>query len=193
MNSAAPWGTRLCPPWCAIAAALLWSALEDDAVEPIAYVARLNELYRSQGFPPYQWSVNESAPLTRLAKPLAQCRVALLTSGGVSRKDAAPFNPQARNDLRLDTVPAETDASFFQIHDDYYNHGDAERDINCIFPLDRLRGLAADKLIGSVAPHHYSGFMGRIYVRSKVIGEAAPALAQKLRDERVDAFVMVPA
>jgi D-proline reductase (dithiol) PrdB len=162
-------------------------------VEPIAYVARLNELYRSQGFPPYQWSVNETAPLTRLAKPLSQCRVALLTSGGVSRKDAAPFNPQARNDLRLDPVPGETDSGFFQIHDDYYNHGDAERDINCIFPLERLRELAAEKVIGSIAPHHYSGFMGRIYVRSKVVNEAAPALAQKLRDERVDAFAMVPA
>jgi hypothetical protein len=72
------------------------SALEERVVEPIAYVARLNELYKSQGFPPYQWSVYESAPLTLLSKPLAHCRVALLTSGGVSRKDAAPFNPQAR-------------------------------------------------------------------------------------------------
>ena len=173
--------------------AAMVSALEERVVEPIAYVARLNELYKSQGFPPYQWSVYESAPLTLLSKPLAHCRVALLTSGGVSRKDAAPFNPQARNDLRLDTVPAETDAGFFQIHDDYYNHRDAERDINCLFPLERLRELAAEKAIGEVAPHHYSGFMGRIYVRSKVMTEAAPVLAQKLRDERVDAFVMVPA
>jgi len=162
-------------------------------MEPIKYVARLNDYYRSQGFPPYQWTINQDAPLTRLAKPLGRCRIAMLTSGGVSRKDAPPFNPQARNDLRLDAIDRETPAHFFAINDDYYNHSDADRDINCVFPIDRLRELAAEGAIGEVARHHYSGFMGRIYVRSTVVNEAAPALAQKLRDESVDAFVLVPA
>ena len=162
-------------------------------MQPIEYVARLNEFYRSQGFAPYQWTVNQTAPLTKLAKPLNRCRVAMLTSGGVSRKDAPNFNPQARNDLRLDAIERDTAAHFFAINDDYYNHADADRDINCIFPIDRLRELAAAGEIGEVAPHHYSGFMGRIYVRTAVANEAAPALARKLRDESVDAFVLVPA
>ena len=162
-------------------------------MEPIEYVARLNEFYRSQGFPPYNWTVNEDAPLARLAKKLNRCRVAMLTSGGVSRKDAPAFNPVARNDLRLDTVDRDTSADFLAINDDYYNHADADRDINCIFPIERLRELAAAGEIGEVAPHHYSGFMGRIYIRTAVVNEAAPALAGKLRDESVDAFVLVPA
>jgi D-proline reductase (dithiol) PrdB len=162
-------------------------------MKPIAYVDRLNEFYRSQGFPPYQWTINESAPLTPMRKPLSECTIAMLTSGGVSRCDAAPFNAMARNDLRLDDVPADTPATFFQINDSYYNHSDADRDINCIFPIDRLRELAAEHAIGAVAQHHYSGFMGRIYTRSAVVNEAAPALARKLRDERVDAFLLVPA
>jgi len=162
-------------------------------MEPIAYASRLNDFYRSQGFPPYRWTINDTAPLTLPTKPLAECRVAMLTSGGVSRKDAAPFNPQARNDLRLDSIEQDTSSHFFAINDDYYNHGDADRDINCIFPIDRLRELAADRVIGSVAPHHYSGFMGRIYVRTAVVSEAAPALVQKLRDESVDLFLLVPA
>ncbi len=162
-------------------------------MEPIAYVDRLNDFYRSQGFPLYRWTVNPDAPLNRLNKPLARCRVALLTSGGVSRKDAQPFNALARNDLRVDTIAESTPSDFFQVHDSYYNHADADRDINCIFPLDRLRELAADGVIGSVAPHHYSGFMGRIYTRTAVINEAAPALARQLRAEEVDAIVLVPA
>jgi D-proline reductase (dithiol) PrdB len=162
-------------------------------VEPICYVDRLNNFYRSQGFPAYRWTVNSDAPLARLRKPLSRCRVALLTSGGVSRRDARPFNPLARNDLRVDAIAESTPADFFQIHDSYYNHNDADRDINCIFPLDRLRELAADGVIGSVAPHHYSGFMGRIYTRTAVINEAAPALARQLRAEEVDAIVLVPA
>jgi len=162
-------------------------------VKPIKYVDRLNAFYRSQRFPAYRWTVNESAPMAVLGKPLSECRVALLTSGGVSRKDAPPFNPLARNDLRLDQILSETLSDFFQVHDDYYNHRDADRDINCIFPLDRLREFAAEGVIGSVAPHHYSGFMGRIYTRTAVVSEAAPALARALREESVDAFVLVPA
>jgi D-proline reductase (dithiol) PrdB len=162
-------------------------------MDPIAYVTRLNEFYRSQGFPAYKWTVNDTAPMTPLTRSLRECRVAMLTSGGVSRKDTHLFNPQARNDLRLDAVANDTAADFFVISDDYYNHSDADRDINCIFPIERLRELAAERAISSVAPHHYSGFMGRTYTRSAVINEAAPALARRLRDESVDAFVLVPA
>jgi len=162
-------------------------------MEPIRYVERLNAFYQSQGFPPYKWSVYETAPLTSLKKPLNQCRVALLTSGGVSHKDVAPFNPKARNDLRVDAITQDTPAHFFVISDDYYNHQDADRDINCVFPLDRLRELADEGVIGEVAPYHYSGFMGRIYTRTVVLTETAPALAQRLKQEGVDVFVLVPA
>ncbi|MBI2963205.1 MAG: hypothetical protein HYY35_05570 [Deltaproteobacteria bacterium] len=162
-------------------------------MEPIAYVPRLSDYYRSKGFPPYRWTIHQSAPLTRLRQPLDRCRVAMLTSGGVFHQDAAPFDPLARNDLRVDRVDRGTPATCFAINDAYYDHGDADRDLNCIFPIERLRELAAEGVIGEVAPHHYSGFMGRIYVRTAVVNEAAPALARQLRDERVDAFVLVPA
>jgi D-proline reductase (dithiol) PrdB len=162
-------------------------------MEPIAYVKRLNAHYQSQGFAPYKWSVYDSAPLTALAKPLAQCRVALLTSGGVSHRDARPFNPQARNDLRLDVITSDTQPQLLVINDDYYSHRDADRDVNCIFPIDCLRALAAEGIIGAVARNHYSGFMGRIYVRDAVLNEAAPALARRLHAEEVDAAALVPA
>lgn len=162
-------------------------------MEPIRYVDRLNAFYRSQGFPPYQWSVYETAPLTPLTKPLSQCRVALLTSGGVSCKAMPPFNPLARNDLRVDAIPQETPADCFVINDAYYNHQDADRDINCIFPLERLRELADEGVIGGTAPHQYSGFMGRTYTRTAVLTEAAPALVRRLKQEGVDVFVLVPA
>jgi D-proline reductase (dithiol) PrdB len=162
-------------------------------MEPIRYVARLGEYYRSQGFPPYDWTVNQAAPLTPLVKPLAQCRVSMLTAGGVSRCAAAPWNPNARNDLRLDEITGDAPSDDFQIHDAYYDHGDAERDLNCLFPIDRLRELASDGVIRDVAPRIWSGFMGRIYKRRAVIEEAAPALAAKLREDAVDLFILVPA
>jgi D-proline reductase (dithiol) PrdB len=162
-------------------------------MKPIRYVDRLNDFYRSQGFPPYQWTVHEEAPFTPLRRPLDGCRVSMLTAGGVSRCAASPWNPNARNDLRLDEIASDAPSSDFQIHDAYYDHRDADRDLNCLFPIDRLRELAAEGLIRDIAPRIWSGFMGRIYKRRAVIEEAAPALAARLREDAVDLFVLVPA
>ena len=161
-------------------------------MEPIRYVDELNEYYGAMGNPPYRWTVNETAPLHRLEKPLSECRVSLLTSGGVSQCAMPAFNPDARNDHRLDAISHDTAVDDFQIHDSYYDHTDAEADINCVFPLARLRELAAAGEIGSLAEHFWSGFMGRIYNRSKVLEESGPAFAQRLEDERVDILVAAP-
>ena len=77
-------------------------------MEPIRYVDALNNKYGSMGFPPYQWSENDSAPWTPMIKPLAECTVAMLVSGGISLCSAAPFDADARNDHRLDAVDPAT-------------------------------------------------------------------------------------
>jgi D-proline reductase (dithiol) PrdB len=162
-------------------------------MEPVAYVDRLNRRYAQQGFPPYQWTINETAPFTPLTRALSECRVSMLTSGGVSQCSMPAWDPDARNDFRLDAIAGDAPSDAFQVHDSYYDHRDADRDINCAFPVDRLRELAADGVIGSVAPRLWSGFMGRIYKRSHVIEVAAPAFAAELRRDHVDLVLLVPA
>jgi len=162
-------------------------------VQPINYVDELNKHYGSMGFPPYQWTINHDAPLTPLGQPLRESRVTLLTSGGVSVCGMPGFNPDARNDHRLDAVAQDVGCSDFQIHDSYYDHGDADRDINCVFPIDRLRELVGEKVIGAVAARFWSGFMGRIYNRSKLVQESVPAFVEKLREDGVDILVAAPA
>ncbi len=161
-------------------------------MEPIRYVDELDKYYGAMGNPPYRWTENESAPLHRLKKPLSECRVSLLTSGGVSQCAMPAFNPDARNDHRLDAIGREAAADDFQIHDSYYDHSDAESDINCIFPLERIRELAAGGEIGSLSDHFWSGFMGRIYNRSKVQEESGPAFADALEADNVDILVAAP-
>ena len=161
-------------------------------MDPIRYVDSLNDHYRSQGNPPYRWSVNETAPLHRLQKPLHECTVSLLTSGGVSQCSMPAFDPNARNDHRLDAIACDTSSKDFQVHDNYYDHKDAEKDINCIFPLDRLRELAERGEIGAVAPRLWSGFMGRIYNRSKITQESGPEFAKALAADNVDILLAAP-
>ena len=161
-------------------------------MEPIKYVDALNNFYGAMGNPPYRWTVNTDAPLYQLRKPLSECTVSLLTSGGVSQCSMPAFNPDARNDHRLDAINSDAAAGDFQVHDSYYDHSDADNDINCIFPLARLHDMAVTGEIGAVADRLWSGFMGRIYNRSKVLEESGPAFADALADDAVDILVAAP-
>ena len=161
--------------------------------EPIRYVEALVKHYGAMGHPAYQWTVNETSPWQPLPKPVRRCRVTMLTSGGISMCSMPGFDPMARNDHRLDVIPTGTASSDFQIHDAYYDHSDAEQDINCQFPIDRLREMVTHREIGSLAPRFWSGFMGRIYNRSKVIQESAPAFVTQLKRDEVDLLIAVPA
>lgn len=162
-------------------------------MKPISYVDALNKHYGSMGFPPYEWTINETAPLARLNKPLSECRVTMLTSGGISHCSMPGFDPDARNDHRLDAVDQDVTTSDFEINDSYYNHDDADSDLNCVFPIDRLREMEAAGEIGSTAPRFWSGFMGRIYNRTKVIQESAPRFVEKLNEDGVDILLAAPA
>jgi D-proline reductase (dithiol) PrdB len=162
-------------------------------MEPVRYVDLLNQRYRAQGFPPYEWTVNQPEELTPLEKPLAECRVSMLTSGGVSHCSMPTWDAYARNDFRLDTVDPEAAGVDFSVSDSYYDTSDAQRDVNTVFPIDRLRELEADGTIGSVAPRLWSGFMGRIYKRTHTTEVAAPALVNELKADDVDLFLLVPA
>lgn len=54
-------------------------------------------------------------------------------------------------------------------------------------------GAAERGEIGAVARRPWSGFMGRIYNRGKIVKESAPAFAQMPRDDGVDVLVAIPA
>jgi D-proline reductase (dithiol) PrdB len=162
-------------------------------MQPIQYVTALNEYYAAMGNPPYRWTVNDSAPLHKPSKPLAASVVTFLTTGGVSSCQVAPFNPDARNDHRVDAIDNTASSSDFQIHDSYYNHQDAETDLNCIFPIDRLREMESAGEIGKIAPRLWSGFMGRTYDRTRLVEESAPAFVDKLLEDQVDILVTGPA
>jgi D-proline reductase (dithiol) PrdB len=162
-------------------------------MEPIKYVDALNEHYGSMGFPPYKWTVNDVAPLHRPNKPLNESTVSILVSGGISQCTMPGFDPEARNDHRVDAIDNDVSSADFQIHDAYYDHSDAERDINCVFPIDRLREMAAAGEIDAVAPRLWSGFMGRIYNRTRVLEETGPAFVEKLNEDGVDILLAVPA
>jgi D-proline reductase (dithiol) PrdB len=73
-----------------------------------------------------------------------------------------------------------------------YPTRDAERDPNCVFPLERLRELEARRTIGELADPAFS-FMGGIYSARKVRDELAPQILDELKRAHADVLYLVPA
>lgn len=153
---------------------------------PVDYVPIMNSFYQGQGFPPYRWSVHETSPWTNFKKPLEKCRVCLYTSGQVSRKDQPPFDPLSYNDLSYREIPKDTPVEELVINDDYYDHSDADKDINCVFPLERFGELEVEGYIGELAPVTISGPSGRLYKRTALQQEVVPEIVSKLKKAEVD-------
>jgi len=121
------------------------------------------------------------------APPLNRRRVAIISTAGLQRRGDRPFGFRSTeyrviledggDDIVMSHVSTNFDRSGFQ------------QDLNVIFPLDRLRELAADGVIGSVAKYHYS-FMGA--TEPTALEPVARELAGMLKEDRVNAVLLAP-
>lgn len=99
----------------------------------------------------------------------------------------------SHGDPSFRVIPADTARDQLMITHDYYDHRDAEADLNILYPLALLRELAAAGRIGAVASGY--GFMGHIeppHVET-LLHKTAPQVAGMLRQEQVDAVLLTPA
>jgi D-proline reductase (dithiol) PrdB len=136
--------------------------------------------------------VSIDVPWAPLVKPLSACRVALVTTGGVHLDSDPPFDLASRDgDPTVRRIPADVEPRRLRISHSHYDTRDAERDVNVLFPIERLRELAAEGRIGGVAPTHYS--FGWIRAVDPLVRETAPLVARELLEAGVDAVVLTPA
>ncbi|MGH7934673.1 MAG: glycine/sarcosine/betaine reductase selenoprotein B family protein [Candidatus Binataceae bacterium] len=154
----------------------------------IDYIPRTRELYRA--FTPYRWVVNQDTPpWTPLRKPIAQSRIALMSSGGILYRDQPRFH---REDASYRLIPRDATQADLDVWHFGYPTKDAKSDHNCVFPLARMRELQDEGVIGELSDPAYS-FMGGVYSSRKVREELAPKIVDELERAHVDAFYLVPA
>jgi glycine/betaine/sarcosine/D-proline reductase family selenoprotein B len=167
-----------------------------DYDTPIPYMQRTRDYYKAIGYTtPYRWAHHLDAPFTALQKPLAQSRIAIVTT-------AAPYQPD-----KGDQGPGAAyngSAKFYQVYD-----GDTSRDhdlrISHIgydrkhttatdpgtwFPLPALRRAAAAGRIGSLAPRFFGAPTNRSH--RVTIDTDAPEIVRRAQADGVDAVVVVP-
>ncbi len=126
-------------------------------------------------------------PYTPNRRPLGDTTVALVTTAGVHLRSQEPFNPEGEKDFRV--IPGDVDPADLVISHPYYDHADADRDIDCVFPIDRLQELAGDGVIAAVNNLHV-GFMGTSPRLREVYEETAPAIADRVERSKADAVVL---
>ena len=154
---------------------------------PVPYIEQIRRLYPNE--PPYQWTVNLTSPWAPMLKPIRDCRIALISSGGIYHKSQEPFNP-VKNDLTFREIPKDAHLADLRISHYSKNARDV-KDLNTIFPLDRFRELEVQGRIGELAPYAFT-CMGRIFTRTRLQKEMAPHLIGRLKALQVDVAFLVP-
>ncbi len=134
--------------------------------------------------------VNDSSPCAPLARPLAQSRLAIVTTIGIHLREDRPFAP---GDPSFRVVPSTaTQADVLQSHQSIgFDRTATQQDWNVVFPIDRLRELVRRGELGGLAPNCYS-FMGAQRDVTRIIVETAPEVARRLREDGADAVLLTP-
>lgn len=142
----------------------------------------------------YSWRrLDEIAPAPR-GKPLAGCRVALVSSAGLVAPGQAPYDSKIRGgDWSWRAIPGDVDVQSLTEHhrSDSWDHSGIEADRNMGMPLDRLCELAAAGVIGEVAPRHIS-VMGSVTAPGRFIRKTVPEIVEALTADEVDIALMIP-
>ena len=136
-----------------------------------------------------------TVPWCPVHKPLERSKIALVTTAGLHHRGQRPFDMlDPRGDPTFRLIDGGTIAKDYAITHDYFDHRDADRDLNIVFPVTRLEEMLAAKVIGGLSERHFA-FMGHItgdHVE-RLTEEFAPQVAAMALQDEVDAVLLTPA
>ncbi len=129
----------------------------------------------------------DDTPWTK-APAVSEARVAIVSTAGLSRRNDRPFTFGA-DDYRV--IPGDTPASDIVMShvSSNFDRSGFQQDFNIVFPLERLRAMADDGEIASVAGYHYS-FMGATHPDE--MEATTRHLAEVMKKDGVTAAVLIP-
>jgi len=143
---------------------------------------------RTIALPQLRRLVGADIPWAPLGKPISECSVVLVSTGGVHLHSDRPFNLNSDSTFRV--IPMNAQAGDLAISHQAYDRTDALKDINLVFPIERLRELEAERVIGRLAEDHYGfGLSGSAAQLMPSIKEVARRISQS----HVDLALLVPA
>jgi hypothetical protein len=155
-----------------------------EVAEPVCYIERTRDYYRALGYPTdYVWATHDDVPFARLAKPLAECRVALITT-------ASPANfTGGRKKLWAGEI-APPPPKLFTANLAWDKESTHTDDRGSFLPIEVASELAHDGVFAGLTRH----FVGvpTEYSHRKTTEEDAPQVLSRLRDDGADAAILCP-
>ena len=125
-------------------------------------------------------------PFTPFRKKLEESSICLVTTAAVRRKEDEPFNLEGDTSFRV--IFGDSTAAELAYDDTHYDHACVDKDLNCVFPIDRLVELARERRIGGLAEKHFSlGFSQALRALRET---TLPALAREVDQVRPDAVLL---
>jgi hypothetical protein len=125
-------------------------------------------------------------PFTPFRRKLEESLVCLVSTAGVRAKTDAAFNVDGDNSFRR--IDASLSASDLAVDDSHYDHACIDKDVNCVFPIDRLRALAREQRIAGLTDEHFS--MGFSQALRELRETTIPQLARAVSATRPDAVLL---
>jgi len=147
----------------------------------LSYIDKSREYYEAHGYEqPYRWAQFGDVPMTRLAKPLAECRVGMVTTAAVDPDDLLqPFVAPAS--------PTPTSLATKHLH--WHQAITNTEDLGSFLPIDHLNDLAESGRIGSTSERFYG--TPTLYSQRRTMKNAA-MVEQWCREDDVDVVLITP-
>jgi hypothetical protein len=161
---------------------------------PVPYMQRLRDYYLALGYGnPYRWAQYTEVPFTPLKKPLAQSRLALITTAAPHKEGAGDQGPGAAYNAAAKFYSVYTDSTdedrFLGIsHLGYHRKFSTAEDANSYFPLPALRTAAAEGRIGALTLRFYGAPTNRS--QATTIEQDCADLLRLLREDEADVAVI---
>jgi hypothetical protein len=158
----------------------------------VRYIDKTREYYASEGYAtPYRWAHFDDVPFTPLARPLAECRVGLVTTSEMVIRGREAELDHVENDPTRPTysLPMDTPtAELYSRKASYDRYATTLDDVDAYLPLTHLRRLAEERRIAGLAPRFQ--IVHSQYSQRRTLTVDAPRVLAELREDRVDVAVL---
>jgi len=125
-------------------------------------------------------------PFTPFTRPLEEALICLVSTAAVRAKADTPFNVEGDSSFRrIDGSLTTADLAYDDAH---YDHACVDRDLNCVFPVDRLASLAREGRIAGTTPEHFS--LGFSQALRDLRETTIPQVARAVSAARPDAVLL---
>ncbi len=144
----------------------------------------------NERYPGSMITKDDLVPLAPLQQPLSEARLSFVSTAGVQLKGTLPFDVvHPIGDYTFRRVPSDSAPDDLEIHQLKYPTDGAHRDLNVIFPIERLQELCDEGVIGALTSNLFS-FIGYNMDPGLLERTLAEDLAQAVAEEQPDLVLL---